>query len=165
MIAHLRFLMAVGLLSLTAACVTQQPVVLRNPVGPDPTVQARSASEGFLTVYTAMKTYPMDDETYYRVHTDYGIYDATGHRLLSVRNAATYHDPTPRTVALPEGRYMIEGWTDGYQLLKVPVVIKAGRATIVNLEATRNNLFPAARGNDVVRAPDGQIIGWSANVS
>jgi hypothetical protein len=75
--------------------------------------RVQSTSEGFLTVYTAMKTYPVD-ETYYRVHTDYGIYDMTGHRVMSVRNAATYHGPAPKTVALPEGNYTIEGWTDGF---------------------------------------------------
>ncbi len=111
-----------------------------------------------------MKTYPVDDETYYRVHTDYGIYDMTGHRVMSVRNAASYHDPAPKMVALHEGNYMIEGWTDEYQLLKVPVVIRAGRATIVNLEANGNNLFSGAKGDDVVRAPDGRIIGWSTNL-
>ncbi len=165
MIAHLRSLMAAGFLSLAAACTTPQAIVLHNSVGPDPMGQARSTSNGFLTVYTAMKTYPVDDETYYRVHTDYGIYDMTGHRVMSVRNAATYHDPRPRTVALPEGRYTIEGWADGYQLLKVPVVIRAGRVTTVNLEANKRNLFLGARDNDVVRAPDGHIIGWSAHES
>jgi hypothetical protein len=164
MVAHLRSLMAVGVTSLAAACAIQQPVVLHSPVGPAPMVQAQSTSKGFLTVYTAMKTYPEDEETYYTVHTDYGIYDTSGHRVMSVRNAATYHDPTPKTVTLPEGTYTIQGWTDGYQLLKVPVVIKAGRATIVNMEAAGNNRFPGAKDSDIVRAPDGRIIGWSANM-
>jgi hypothetical protein len=157
--------MAAGFLSLAAACTTPQAIVLHDSVGPDPMGQAQPTSKGFLTVYTAMKTYPVDDETYYRVHTDYGIYDMTGRRVMSVRNAATYHDPRPRTVALPEGRYTIEGWTDGYQLLKVPVVIKVGRVTTVNLEANKRNLFLGASAHDVVRAPDGHIIGWSAHES
>lgn len=160
--------MALGLASLTVACMTQQPVTLGNAVGPDPMGQTQSTSMGFLKVYTAlytysaMNTYPLTDMTYYSVHTDYSIYDTNGRLLKNINNAAAYHEPTPKTVALPPGRYTISGYTDGDQLVKVPVVIQPGRSTIVNLETNKNNRFQGAEGSDVVRASDGRIIGWSA---
>jgi hypothetical protein len=164
MIAHLRLLMALGLACLAVACMTQQPVTLSRAIGPAPTGPIQSTSKGFLTVYTAMKTYPVDDETYYRAHTDYGIYDTSGRLLRSVRNAAFYHDPNPKVVALPPGRYTVSGWADRFQLVKVPVVIEPGRTTIVNLEAGGNKRFQGAKDSDVVRASDGRIIGWSARL-
>jgi hypothetical protein len=168
MIAHLRLLMAVGLASLAVACMTQQPVVFSHAVGPNPMGQTESTSMGFLTVYTEMytysarNTYPLTDMTYYSVHTDYRIYDTGGHLLENINNAAAYHEPTPNTVALPPGRYLISGYTDGDRLVKVPVVIESGPTTIVNLETNHNKRFRGATASEVVRSSDGQIIGWSA---
>jgi hypothetical protein len=170
MIAHLRLLMAVGLASLAVACMTQQPVTFSNAVGPDPTVdQTPSTSNGFLTVYTttysysASDIYPLYDMTYYRVHTDYDLYDASGRLLKNISNASTYHGPNPQVVALSPGRYTVAGLADGDQLVKVPVVIAPGRTTVVNLEANKNKHFQGAKDSDVVRASDGRIIGWSAS--
>jgi hypothetical protein len=168
MIAHLRLLMALGLASLAVACMTQQPVTLSSAVGPDPMGQTQATSMGFLTVYTGMytysarDTYPLTDMTYYSVHTDYRIYDTSGRLLKNINNAAVYHEPAPKTVALPPGRYTIAGYTDGDRLVKVPVVIDSGRTTIVNLETDHNKRFRGATDSDVVRSSDGQIIGWSA---
>jgi len=160
MIAQLRFLTVIGIISLAGACSTQH--ALNTPVGPGPLGQTQSTANGFLTVYSLMKTYPIDEETWYRVHTDYGVYDANGQRVMSVRNAASYHDPIPKTVELPAGNYTIQGWGDGYALYKVPVVIQAGRVTTVNLEANTHQLFQGAKASDMVRAYDGIIVGWEA---
>ncbi len=170
MIAHLRLLMALGLASLALACTTQQPVALSSAVGPSPMDQIQSTSMGFLTVYTAIysysasNTYPLNDMTYYRVHTDYGIYDTSGRLLKNVRNAATYHDPNPKIVALPPGRYTVSGLADGDQFVTVPVEIEPGRTTIVNLETNQNKRFQGAKDSDVVRTSDGRIVGWSASM-
>ena len=159
MITQLRLVTVLGLVALAGACSTG-PVAVNTVVGPGPLVQTQATAKGFLTVYTLMKTYPVDEETWYRAHTDYGIYDTSGQRVMSVRNAATYHDPSPKVVELPAGHYTIQGWGDGYALYKVPVVIQAGRVTTVNLEANANQLFQGAKASDLVRTSDSIIVGW-----
>ncbi|MGD1019042.1 MAG: hypothetical protein ABSA12_06955 [Verrucomicrobiia bacterium] len=150
-----------GVSTFAMSCaLTTKPVML-GTVGPDPSAQAASSTTGFLKVYSAVKCYPYDRQ-YYFEHTDYGVYDAAGKRVKSVRNAAGFHDPTPALVTLPAGAYNVVAWADGYELVKVPVVIKAGQLTEVNLEANRKPSIPATAEADVVRMYDGRVVGWSA---
>lgn len=163
MIAQIRFAIVLAGVAVAAACTTSQSLSSAAAVGPNPHIQAQATPQGFLTVYSLRQTYPEDDETWYRVHTDYGVYDPSGRRVLSVRNAATYHDLTPKLVKLPAGRYTVRAWEEGNVLLTVPVVIRAGLTTTVNLEPRSNALFRGARTSDLVQAPDGLIIGWLAD--
>lgn len=150
-----------GVSTFAMSCaLTTKPVVL-GTVGPDPSSQVLATTNGFLRVYTAVKCYPYDRQ-YYFGHTDYGIYDAAGKRVRSVRNAARFHDLTPALVTLPAAIYNVVAWADGYELVKVPVVIKAGQLTEVNLEADRKPSIPATVAGDVVRMDNGRIVGWSA---
>src|SRR5208282_2288180 len=110
---------------------------------------------GFLIVYTAVKTYPLDAESFYRGHTDYGIYAPNGARVMSVRNDATYHGLEPKLVSLPPGDYTVRGWADRFELVKVPVEVKAGRVTVVNLETGQNGRFAGAKSDELVHMPDG----------
>jgi hypothetical protein len=82
-----------------------------------------------------------------------------------VDNEVYFHSLGPEVVTLPPGSYSVVGWADGYELVKVPVVIQAGLLTQVNLEAHGNAEFPGARTNDMVRMEDGRIVGWPASVS
>jgi hypothetical protein len=137
--------------------------------------QDQPSSDGFLTVYTRTETYPFGEDVNdtlelgnwnweimtYSVHSDYAIYDPSGRLLKSVRNTASFHDPRPKVVALPAGNYSIQGLGDGNERWRVPVVIKAGRVTIVNLESNNRHIH-GADDKDVVRGPDGRIIGWLA---
>lgn len=180
--AQLRFAAAWGVILLASACITQQPIRLTTAVGPDPLLPAQPTAQGFLTVYTVLKTHYVercyDDlnlplgvnsdywaptQLWYRVHADYRLYDPRGHRLQTIHNEAAYHDPHPKVVALREGPYTIAGWGDGQELFNVPVLIKPGRLTVVNLDANPGQLFQGAPTSAVVRIPDGRIIGWSAS--
>ncbi|HVM60961.1 MAG TPA: hypothetical protein VMV72_08845 [Verrucomicrobiae bacterium] len=147
--------------TLAMSCaLTTKPVVL-GTVGPDPSAPASATATGFLKVYSAVKCYPYDRQFYYG-HTDYGVYDTKGTRVRSVRNAASYHDLAPALVSLPAGRYDVVAWADGYELVKVPVVIRTGQLTEVNLEADRKPDVTATTEDSVVRMDDGRIVGWSA---
>ena len=65
---------------------------------------------------------------------------------------------------IPQGLYRFGvGWFDAYQLVKVPVVIKAGCLTTVNLEKNDHGLFPTGKTADLLQTPDGRIVGWAAN--
>ncbi len=143
-----------------SCALTTKPVVL-GTVGPDPTAKVLATTTGFLKVYTAVKCYPYDRQ-YYFGHTDYGVYDAAVKRVKSVQNAAWFHDLAPALVTLPAGTYNVVAWADGYELVEVPVVIKAGQLTEVNLEANRKPSITATAEGDVVRMNDGRIVGWSA---
>lgn len=158
-------LLALGTALLTCSCaLLQQPIVVA-PVGPGPGSQIASAPTGSLEVYTDVQRYAYDESTYYDAHTDYGIYDLGGQRIKSVQNSASFHSLQPQEVALPPGQYSVVGWSDGYQLVKVPVVIQAGRLTKVNLEKNNHQLFQKANQDDLVHTPDGRTVGWSANVT
>jgi hypothetical protein len=159
---RLRLLLAAGIVPLATSCALTEQSVTLHPVGPSPVEEAQLTKTGFLQVYTAVKTYPVDAEMFYRVHTDYGVYAPGGVRVISVRNAATYHGLEPRVVSLPPGNYTVRGWADGFDLVRVPVQIKAGRLTVVNLQAGHNERFAGARSDELVRMSDGRIIGWSA---
>jgi murein DD-endopeptidase MepM/ murein hydrolase activator NlpD len=153
-----------GVSTLAMSCALATKPVLLGAVGPDPSARAASTPMGFLRVYSAVKCYPYDRQ-YYFARTDYGVYDTKGNRVRSVQNAARFHDLAPALVTLPAGTYDVVAWADGYELVRVPVVIKAGQLTEVNLETNRNSPIPATAEGDVVRMDDGRIVGWSAAVA
>jgi hypothetical protein len=151
-------------LSLATSCAFIPKPVALAPVGPGPYGHATTAPTGFLEVYTAVKCYPYDRQFYY-AHTAYGVYDTGGRHVRSVDNESYFHSLEPEVVSLPPGSYSVVGWADGYELVKVPVIIKAGLLTQVNLETHGEAAFPGARTNDMVRMEDGRIVGWPAGVT
>jgi len=158
-------LVAAGSSLLACSCTLLQPTVAVAPVGPGPGSLIASGSTGYLKVYTHVEGYPYEADYYYFGHSDYNVYDHTGRRVRSVQNADLYHSLTPRQVALPPGHYEVIGWGDIKQLVKVPVVIKEGCLTTVNLEKDGRQIFKSAKQDDLVHTPDGGIIvGWAANV-
>ena len=159
---RLPILLCLVMMSLAVSCAFVPSPVALPPVGPSPYGSTESASTGLLQVDTAVKCYCYDRQSYC-VHTDYGIYDANGDRVRSVRNAAGFHTLDPAVVRLAPGSYSIVAWADGYELVKVPVVIRPGRVTVVNLEAGKEKRFPEAMADEMVRMADGRIVGWSAN--
>ena len=155
-------LVVLGSSLFACSCTMLQTPIAVAPVGPGPGSQMAAAATGFLKVYTNVQGYPYDSSDYYYVHTDYGIYNLDGMRVKSVQNAESFHSLNPQQVALPPGQYVVKGWTGSSQLAKVPVEIKAGCLTIVNLEKDSHQLFNSATQNDLVHTPDGMIVGWVA---
>ena len=128
-------LVASGSSLLACSCMTLQTPVTLAPVGPGPSSQVTQASTGSLKVYTQVQGYSYEADYYYFVHSDYNVYNLNGWRVRSVQNTELYRSLTPRAVALPPGHYEVVAWGDAYQqLVKVPVEIKAGCLTTVNLE-------------------------------
>lgn len=151
--------------SLTSSCTLMQTPLVVAPVGPAPGSEASADPAGFLTVYTHAEGHPYDEFEYYRAHTEYNVYTPAGKHVESVENGEFTHDPVPGKVALAPGEYMVVGWSDTDQLVKVPVVIRAGQLTTVNLEADADSLFEKARPSELVHTPDGKIVGWSAGLA
>lgn len=165
---RLQSLIIATLLTLATACaLTSKPAVVVGPVGPGPEANRKGAApatgDGFLEVRTAMRTYTSDRQAY-QLHTAYGIYTADGTRFKSIQNARSINTPEPQVVPLPPGTYDIQAWADGLILVKVSIVIESRRLTRVNLEAGDTILAEKAKPEQLVRLPDGRIIGWSATV-
>ena len=96
---------------------------------------AGQLSQGSLVVYSTTNAFE-DGEVPYYAHSSYAIYTTDGRLFKNVENHMSNSDEIPEVVALPVGSYVIEARseTDGY--VRVRVVIKAGRETILDLDST-----------------------------
>lgn len=113
-------------------CANDTQVTVLKPVGPAPVVQ-KYRSLGFLVAYTPVLLPPIQSETLFYPHTAYALYDSRGTFLRQVRNHLGAWDESPETVALPAGQYSLHAQTGGGDDLVVPVIIRGGRTTVVDL--------------------------------
>jgi len=103
-----------------------------------PTIQiaqyGRSESnEGYLEVYSATDRFDDGDVSYY-AHTSYVVYTTTGKPVKTVENHISPSDETPDVVALPPGIYTVEARSEMRGYVRLRVVVKPGRLTILDLE-------------------------------
>jgi hypothetical protein len=140
-----------------AGCATKQVSIA--PVGPNPAGMAVAAGNGQLEVFSAISGRSEGNNPTWRQHSDYYVVDSHGRRMKHVMNAAGYYSTMPRLVALPAGEYIVKARAKGALWTTVPVVIKPDEITRVHLDG---NWRPAASGAEVVMAPEGYPVGWSA---
>ena len=97
--------------------------------------KAGQLSQGSLVVYSATDAFDDGGLPYY-AHSSYAIYTTDRKLFKNVENHMSNSDEIPEVVTLPMGSYVIEARseTDGY--VRVRVVIKAGRQTILDLDST-----------------------------
>jgi hypothetical protein len=91
-------------------------------------------SQGSLVVYSATDAFD-DGEVPYNAHSSYAIYTTNGKLFKNVENHISNSDELPEVVALPVGSYMIEARSERDGYVRVRLVIKAGRQTILDLES------------------------------
>jgi len=147
-------------ISILAGC-SSVPLVL-DPVGPPPSETVASLREGYLKVYTATETHPDGDNTYYYPHTSYHVFMPDGKRFKWVENHVGMNDESPSLVKLPAGNYEVLAHADGFGRVTVPVVIKWGKLTEVNLETWGRKKTPITNEAAVVQLPNGYVVGWRA---
>jgi hypothetical protein len=99
------------------------------------------SSQGLLVVYSATDPFNDGDVLYY-AHSSYAIYTTAGRLFKNVENHISKSDEIPEVVTLPAGSYVIEARSERNGYVRVRVVIKAGRQTILDLES-RDEYFPA----------------------
>ena len=137
-------------------CSSTHHLAVTEPVGPGISEVARS---GALQVYTATRSRSVGDNTYYYPHKGYLVYNEAGQRVKYVRNHLGITDETPSLANLAPGSYVVVAEAEGYGQVRIPVVVKANRTTVVHLE--RGWKAPEdAQASDLVQMPDGQPIGW-----
>lgn len=146
-----------GVALLALAMVTgcaRQVVRIEEPVGPNPS-PASVVSGGRLVVYTQEITTPYD-ENQSTMHRPYIVFDASQQVALEVDNF-TGAD----VVALPAGQYTVRVDADENRTLSVPIRIATGRTTEAHLDGKW--MPEAADRCDLIRGPDGSLIGFSAD--
>jgi hypothetical protein len=118
------------------------------------------ATNGELTVYS--ETYsPTLEQSEYPTHTNYTIATVDDHVIEHVTNATGTFNSRPARVSLPAGEYHVRAQYNGGRFVTVPVVIEPDKITVVDLDGEALSQGRAV-GREMVRLPDGQVVGWSA---
>jgi hypothetical protein len=110
------------------------------PVRPGNLDYRTELPQGYLKVYTAADEFDDGGVPYY-AHSYYTIYTTDGKVFKKVENHISRSDEIPEVVALPAGAYMIEARSERGGYVRVPVVIKAGRRTIVDLDLAEKERY------------------------
>ena len=120
---------AVALLGTTRGNETEKTALAKGEA------KAGQLSQGSLVVYSATDAFEDGDVPYY-AHSSYTIYTPDGKLFKNVENHISRSDEIPEVVKLPVGSYVIEARSERDGYVRVRVVIKAGRQTIVDLDSS-----------------------------
>jgi hypothetical protein len=151
--------------TLLTSCASGQRGLTLNPVGP-PSVQASTPSDnGTLMVFSAFQVTAVSqgDYEHRRHYSDYKIFSEKSKLLQVVHNDSNTVLREAARVTLSPGMYRVVAQANGYGLVTVPVVIERGQVTTVHLEGGGSWENEVTRNQtDLVRLPDGRIVGWRA---
>ena len=151
--------------ALISGCTSENGLVL-DPVGPPPLQRsAVNSKKGTLLVYSA---YDVGGNWNGRdpdrpVHSNYQIFSRDGNLLRSVHNDSGTLQQDPVPVELPAGKYRVIANANGHGEVTIPVIIEAQQTTLLHLEgggSWSNGM--ESNPTNVVRLPDGQMVGWRA---
>ena len=137
------------------------PVAL-NSVGPEPRGAESFIATGYIQVFSDTEEHDIGHGEPYYTHKGYGIYDTAGKQVKYVPNHIGDMDESPTLVEIPTGHYQVDAESSAYGPVRVPVVIQAGKTTLLHLDGIwqpTSNISP----NQLVRLPNGEAIGWSSN--
>jgi hypothetical protein len=141
-------LMAVAIAAASNGCAGSNDVPVLKTVGPVPrTAKKTLPAAGHLVVYSAVELPPIPSDTLFYPHTAYAIYDCRGAFLCGVRNHIGPWDETPECVSLPPGRYTVSAESEFDGDVVVPIIIRKGRTTVVELQRVRHHAVVAWNGS------------------
>ena len=92
-------------------------------------------AKGYLMVYSATDEVS-DGDLPFNPHSSYLIYTPDGKLFKSVENHMSRSDEIPDTVRLPAGSYIVEARSTDNGYVRVRVVIKPSRQTVLDLDST-----------------------------
>ena len=119
---------ALALLSTTRGNETEKTALARGKA------TAGQLSQGSLVVYSATDAFDDGGVPYY-AHSSYAIYTTVGKLFKNVQNHISNNDEIPEVVTLPVGSYVIEARSESDGYVRLRVIIKAGRQTILDLDS------------------------------
>ena len=96
-------------------------------------------------------------------YSDYEIFSSAGALQQRIHNNSGTILQEVVPVTLPAGKYKVKARANGHGFVVIPVVIEAGRSTVVHLEG--GGFWPnesVFNQTNAVRLPDGLVIGWKA---
>jgi len=110
----------------------------RNPLSPGPIRPGdldypATSSQGYLTVYITIDEFN-DGSAWYFPRSFYSIYTIGRKLFKNVKSQHSADDEIPDVVALPVGSYMVVARSEKDGCIRLPVVIKAGQRTILDLD-------------------------------
>ena len=152
---------------LFCGCAFHKTAIVTAPIGPPPQAQHPNGTNGTLVVHSARDPHSDLQELPFLVpHTDYEIHSSEGALVQKVHNSTDAVIEQPARVDLAEGSYRVDAHANHCQKVTVPVVIRAGQVTMIDLEALPSvqNDIALAQSNPV-RLPKGQIVGWRADTA
>jgi hypothetical protein len=91
------------------------------------------STDGYLLVYSATDEFS-DGDLIFNAHSSYSIHTTDGKLFKNVENHMSRSDEIPELVTLPAGSYTVEARSGNNGYVRVPVQIKPGRQTIVDLD-------------------------------
>ena len=91
------------------------------------------SAQGYLLVYSATDEFS-DGDLIFNAHSSYSIRATDGKLFKNVENHMSRSDEIPQGVTLPPGSYTVEARSGKNGYVRVPVQIKPGRQTIVDLD-------------------------------
>ena len=92
-------------------------------------------AEGYLLVYSATDEVS-DGDLPFNPHSSYLIYKPDGKLFKSVENHMSRSDEIPDIVRLPAGSYIVEARSANKGYVRVRVMIKPSRQTVLDLDST-----------------------------
>jgi hypothetical protein len=95
--------------------------------------------QGYLLVYSATDRFD-DGGTFYYPHSSYSIYTADGKFVKNVENHISRSDEIPALVTLLAGSYTILLRSENRGYIRLPIVITAGRRTILDPDEAQTDL-------------------------
>ena|SRR5438874_13535927 len=89
--------------------------------------------KGYLEVYSATGEFNAGDAWYFP-HSSYTIYTTEWKFFKNVENHILRSDEIPQIVMLPVGSYLVEARSEQDGYVRISIVIKEGRQTILHLD-------------------------------
>ena len=120
----------------TIAQAADRNLLFPRPARPGGLDYPAGSAHGYLTVYFTADGFNNGNAWYFPQNL-FSIYTIDGKLFKNVKSQHLADDEIPEVVALPIGSYMVVARSkqDGY--IRLPVVIKAGQRTVLDLDLRR----------------------------
>jgi hypothetical protein len=92
------------------------------------------SAQGYLLVYSATDEFS-DGDLIFNAHSSYSIHATDGKLFKNVENHMSRSDEIPERVSLPAGCYIVEARSANNGYVRVRVVIKPSRLTLLDLDS------------------------------